>query len=64
MESTKNIKVTYEGKAGVNNFLTKIELEASLKDYVDERKANFLGSRLVCPAFEVYMRLHLLLLRN
>ena len=57
MESSKKIKVTFDGKTDVNNFLTKVELESSLKDYADEKKANFLASRLVGPAFDVYMRL-------
>ena len=57
MESTKKTKVTFDGKSDVNSFLTKVELESSLKDYADEKKANFLGSRLIGPAFDVYMRL-------
>ena len=57
MESTKKVKVMYEGKTDVTTFLAKIELEASLKEYEDEKKANFLASRLVGPAFDVYMRL-------
>ena len=57
MESSRKTKVTYDGKTDVNSFLTKIDLESSLKDYADEKKANFLGSRLVGPAFDVYMRL-------
>ena len=57
MESSKKIKVTFDGKTDVKNFLTKVELESSLKDYADEKKANFLASRLVGPAFDVYMRL-------
>ena len=57
MESSKKVKITFDGTTDVKNFLTKVELEASLKDYVDEKKANFLASRLVGPAFDVYMRL-------
>ena len=53
----KKIKVTFDGSSDVCNFLAKVELEASLKDYADEKKANFLASRLQGPAFEVYMRL-------
>ena len=41
MESSKKIKVTFDGKTDVKNFLTKVELESSLKDYADEKKANF-----------------------
>ena len=57
MESAKKTKVTFDGKSDVNSFLTKVELEVSLKDYADEKKANFLASRLMGPAFDVYMRL-------
>ncbi len=60
MESSKDLKknkLVYDGSTDINNFLAKITLESSLKDYVDEKKANFLASRLVGPAFEVYMRL-------
>ena len=57
MESSKKVKITFDGSTDVKNFLTKVELESSLKDYVDEKKANFLASRLVGPAFDVYMRL-------
>ena len=49
--------VVFDGGTDVCNFLAKLELEASLKDYADEKKANFLASRLSGPAFEVYMRL-------
>ena len=57
MESSKKAKITYDGSTDVKNFLTKVELEASLKEYEDEKKANFLASRLLGPAFDVYMRL-------
>ena len=46
-----------QAPSDIRNFLAKIELEAALKDYADEKKANFLASRLIGPAFEVYMRL-------
>ena len=49
----KKNKVVYDGTTFVKNFLTKVDLEASLKEYTDEKKANFLASRLVGPAFDV-----------
>lgn len=57
MESGKKFKIVYDGTTDVKDFITKVELESSLKDYADEKKANFLASRLVGPAFDVYMRL-------
>ena len=57
MESSKRVKITYDGTTDVTKFVTKVELEASLKEYTDEIKANFLASRLVGPAFDVYLRL-------
>ena len=57
MELNKKVKIVFDGSTDVKTFLTKVELETSLKDYVDEKKANFLASRLVGPAFDVYMRL-------
>ena len=57
MELSKKVKIVFDGSTDVKTFLTKVELETSLKDYVDEKKANFLASRLVGPAFDVYMRL-------
>ena len=53
----KKVKIVFDGSTNVCNFLAKVELEASLKDYADEKKANFLASRLSGPAFDVYMRL-------
>ena len=56
-KDAKKVKVVFDGSTDVCNFLAKVELEASLKDYADEKKTNFLASRLTGPAFEVYMRL-------
>ena len=47
----------YEGKGDVNVFLTKVELVASIKGHTDEKKAQFVASKLSGPAFDVYMRL-------
>ena len=57
MDSSKRVKITFDGSTDVTKFVTKIELEASLKEYADEMKANFLASRLVGPVFDVYLRL-------
>ena len=38
-------------------FLTKLELVAAIKGYEDEKKAQYLASKLVPPAFDVYLRL-------
>ena len=47
----------YEGKGDVNVFLTKVDLVASIKGHTDEKKAQFVASKLSGPAFDVYMRL-------
>ena len=57
MDSSKRVKITFDGSTDVTKFVAKLELEASLKEYADEMKANFLASRLVGPAFDVYLRL-------
>ena len=45
----------YDGKEDVKVFLTK--LVAAIKDYADEKKAQYLASKLIPPAFDVYLRL-------
>ena len=45
----------YDGKEDVKVFLTK--LEAAIKGYADEKKAQYLASKLIPPAFDVYLRL-------
>ena len=59
MELNKDLKKHkfYDGTANVKSFLEKVHLEASIKGYVDEKRAQFLASRLIGPAFDVYMRL-------
>ena len=55
---TSKAKCTeFEGKGDVNTFLTKVELVASIKGHTDEKKAQFVASKLSGPAFDVYMRL-------
>jgi len=41
----------------VKVFLTKVEIVASIKGYEGEKKAQFLTSKLLEPAFDIYMRL-------
>ena len=55
MESSK-IKC-FDGNGDVKVFLTKVELEASIKGYADEKKAQYVASKLISPAFDVYLRL-------
>lgn len=58
MESSSKIKcVDFDGKGDVKTFLTKVEIVASIKEYTDEKKAQFVASKLIGPAFDVYMRL-------
>ena len=57
MES-KKAKLRYDGiSSNVRKFLTKVELEAGLKGYEDEKKAQYAASKLEGPAFDVYSRL-------
>ena len=58
MEASKSHKsLVFDGTHNVKEFITKCQLECSVKGYEDEKKANFLGCRLIGPAFDVYMRL-------
>lgn len=47
----------FDGTTDVKVFLTKVEIVASIKGYEDEKKAQFLASKLLQPAFDIYMRL-------
>ena len=55
--SSKAKCAEFDGKSDVNIFLTKVELVASIKGHADEKKAQFVASKLSGPAFDVYMRL-------
>lgn len=57
MDSSKVKCNDYDGKGDVKNFITKVELVAAIKGYVDEKKSQYLASKLVGPAFDVYVRL-------
>ena len=56
--SSKSKCAEFDGKGDVNVFLTKVELVASIKGHTDEKKAQFVASKLSGPAFDVYMRLN------
>ena len=47
----------FSGIGNVTNFIEKIDLLASLKDYDEEKQAKLLASYLDDAAFDVYMRL-------
>ena len=56
--STGKVKCDeFNGTGDVKVFLTKVDIVASIKGYTDEKKAQFLASKLLQPAFDVYMRL-------
>ena len=56
MDSQKSYRV-YDGKTDVRKFVTRVDLEGSLKDYNAEKKAQYIASKLVGPAMDVYLRL-------
>ena len=56
MDSSNKVKC-YDGNGDVNVFITRVNLVAAIKGYAGEKKAQFLASHLVPPAFDVYMRL-------
>ena len=58
MESSGKTKCAeYDGKGDVKVFLAKVELVAAVKGHADEKKAQFVASKLSGPAFDVYMRM-------
>ena len=54
--SSKTVEV-FTGREDVNKFITKCDLHCNIKDYVDEKKAAFIASKLEVPAFDIYMSL-------
>ena len=54
---TKNAYKHYDGTTDVRKFVTKVELEASLKNHDGEKKAQYMASKLVGHAMDVYMRM-------
>ena len=58
MDTEKRSKKYFDGSTDVEAFITIAELNASVKGYTDERKAQYLASLLVeGPALNVYLRL-------
>ena len=55
MESQK-YKV-YDGTSDVRKFVTRVELEAALKNHDAEKKAQYIASKLVGHAMDVYLRM-------
>ena len=55
MESTK--QKSFNGTGNVREFLTKVELQSSLKGYTGLKAAWHIASKLEGPAFDVYLRL-------
>ena len=47
----------YDGTTDVRKFITKVELEASLKNHAEEKEAQYIASKLVGHAMDVYLRL-------
>ena len=47
----------YDGTHDVRKFVAKVELEASLKNHADEKKAQYIASKLVGHAMDVYLRM-------
>ena len=56
MDSQKAYKY-FDGTSDVRKFVTKTELEAALKNHADEKKAQYMASKLVGPAMDAYMRM-------
>ena len=58
MESEKLNKLEcFDGTGDDKRFITRIHLEASLKGYEDAKNAQYLGSKLLGLALDVYMQL-------
>ena len=55
MESTK--QKSFNGTGNIREFLTKVELQSSLKGYTGLKAAQHIASKLEGPAFNVYLRL-------
>lgn len=50
-------KLTFDGNGDIEVFLTKVEIQSSLKGYTGEKCAQAIASRLEGPAFDVYLRM-------
>ena len=56
MDSQKAYKY-FDGTSDVRKFVTKTELEAALKNHADEKRAQYMASKLVGHAMDVYLRM-------
>ena len=58
MDADKKMKKYFDGSTDVEAFITITELNAAVKGYADEKKAQYMASLLVeGPALNVYLRL-------
>ena len=58
MDADKKMKKNFDGSTDVEAFITITELNAAVKGYADEKKAQYMASLLVeGPALNVYLRL-------
>ena len=48
---------TFDGNGDVRQFITKVELIASVKEYTGAKLAAVIASKLNGPALDVYMRM-------
>ena len=53
--ATKNNLEIFSGREDVNKFVTKCDLQCTLKAYKDEMKAVLIAGKLEGAAFDVYM---------
>ena len=57
MATSKKEYLQFNGVGDVTKFVTKVELQADLKEYEGEKKAKFVASKLDGAALDVYLRL-------
>ena len=58
MDAERKLKKYFDGSTDVEAFITITELNAAVKGYADEKKAQYMASLLVeGPALNVYLRL-------
>ena len=57
MDSKKEHNVYFDGTGDITSSVEKVELIAQLKGHTEEKKAQFIGSKLGGTAFDAYRRL-------
>ena len=55
--NSQKVNKYYDGTSDVRKFVTTVELEASLKNHADEKKAQYIASKLIGHAMDVYLRM-------